>query len=147
MLSTAENGSRVCLASCSDLRRWHCSSSGPNLQEKAPATFAVLGCSTWTRRNSNGTWVLLIMVGAATLLHGHRLTRVFHEHTKAKAGRKKKRLLILDGHGSHVNLDFVNLADKHRIAIAVLPPHSTHRLRPLDVGIFSAGQGVFKTAR
>jgi len=64
------------------------------------------------------------------------LTRVFHEHTKAKAGRKR-RLLILDGHGSHVNHDFVNLAEKYRISVAVLPPHSTHRLQPLDVGVFS----------
>lgn len=28
-------------------------------------------------------------------------------------------------------------ADKHRIIVLVLPPHSTHRLQPLDVGLFS----------
>lgn len=75
------------------------------------------------------------------------LTHVFHEHTKSKAGRKK-RLLILDGHGSHVNIDFVNLANKHRIAIAVLPPHSRHRASAFRRGyLFATGEGVFKATR
>jgi DDE superfamily endonuclease len=32
---------------------------------------------------------------------------------------------------------FINYADANRILLAVLPPHSTHRLQPLDVGLFS----------
>ncbi|KAL1990310.1 hypothetical protein VTN49DRAFT_6149 [Thermomyces lanuginosus] len=48
------------------------------------------------------------------------LTHVFHEHTKSKAGRKK-RLLILDGHGSH----------QYCLRIPGIG------LQPLDVGIFS----------
>jgi hypothetical protein len=32
---------------------------------------------------------------------------------------------------------FINYADMNRIVLAVLPPHSTHRLQPLDVGLFS----------
>jgi hypothetical protein len=32
---------------------------------------------------------------------------------------------------------FINYADANRILLAVLPPYSTHRLQPLDVGLFS----------
>jgi hypothetical protein len=31
---------------------------------------------------------------------------------------------------------FIDWADSHRIIIMVLPPHTTHRLQPLDVGLF-----------
>jgi hypothetical protein len=61
---------------------------------------------------------------------------VFDPHTKAKAGNRR-RLLIVDGHSSHVNMKFIEAADRLRIIILVLPPHSTHRLQPLDVSLFS----------
>ena len=34
-------------------------------------------------------------------------------------------------------MKFIDYADRNRILLAVLPPHSTHRLQPLDIGIFS----------
>jgi hypothetical protein len=46
------------------------------------------------------------------------------------------RLLIVDGHGSHVTLKFFEKCFQKRIVLAVLPPHATHRLQPLDVGMF-----------
>ena len=64
------------------------------------------------------------------------LQKVFHPHTKDKAGNRR-RLLIVDGHSSHVNMKFIDWADRHRIIIMILPPHSTHWLQPLDVGLFS----------
>jgi hypothetical protein len=64
------------------------------------------------------------------------LQKVFDRHTKAKAGNRR-RLLIVDGHSSHVNLKFIEWADNNRILVLILPPHSTHRLQPLDVGLFS----------
>ena len=63
------------------------------------------------------------------------LKQVFNRFTKAKA-RRKYRLLILDGHGSHVTMDFINYCDKNKILLAILPPHSTHTLQPLDVVMF-----------
>jgi hypothetical protein len=47
-----------------------------------------------------------------------------------------KRLLIVDGHSSHVNLRFIEWASTHGIIILILPPHATHRLQPLDVSCF-----------
>jgi hypothetical protein len=65
------------------------------------------------------------------------LEKIFDRHTKAKAGRGR-RLLIVDGHSSHINMRFLDTADRLRILVLILPSHSTHRLQPLDVGVFSA---------
>lgn len=64
------------------------------------------------------------------------LKQVFNPNTRRKAARSP-RLLIMDGHNSHLNLRFINYADRNRILLAVLPPHSTQRLQPLDVGLFA----------
>lgn len=63
------------------------------------------------------------------------LQQVFDRRTKAKAGRSY-RLLILDGHGSHLTMDFIDYCDQNRILLAIYPPHSTHTLQPLDVCAF-----------
>ncbi|HEX3643230.1 MAG TPA: hypothetical protein VHV10_18250 [Ktedonobacteraceae bacterium] len=46
------------------------------------------------------------------------------------------RLLLLDGHSSHLTWQFLDFCDRSRIIIGLLPPHSTHLLQPLDVGLF-----------
>jgi hypothetical protein len=61
---------------------------------------------------------------------------VFDRHTKAKA-RRGWRLLILDGHGSHVTADFIDFCDANRILLALFLPYSTYSLQPLDVVLFS----------
>ncbi|KAM4067733.1 DDE superfamily endonuclease [Hirsutella rhossiliensis] len=66
------------------------------------------------------------------------LVGVFDRFTKAKARNGRDyRLLITDGHSSHINMGFLEWCDQHRIIVAVFPPHSTHRLQPLDVSLFS----------
>ena len=62
------------------------------------------------------------------------------------------RLLILDGHGSHVNIEFIEYCLSTQIIVYCLPSHSTHLLQPLDVGLFSPlqkyyGQQVDKLTR
>lgn len=46
------------------------------------------------------------------------------------------RALILDGFGSHFTYEIWLLAQENKIALFVLPPHSTHITQPLDVGCF-----------
>ena len=64
------------------------------------------------------------------------LKPIFQRNIEQKA-RNRRRLLIVDGHSSHVNMRFINLCDQLRILLLGLPPHSTHRLRPLDVSLFA----------
>lgn len=43
-----------------------------------------------------------------------------------------KQLLLIDGHVSHKCFQLIELARKNYIEIIILPPHTTHRLQPLD---------------
>jgi hypothetical protein len=65
------------------------------------------------------------------------LQQVFDRHPKVKA-RGKYRLLILDGHGSHVTKAFIDYAHEHKILPLIFPPHATHTLQPLDVACFKS---------
>jgi len=68
---------------------------------------------------------------------GYRwLVDVFDKETKSQASRGW-RLLILDGHGSHVTMKFIEYCDSNRILLAIFPAHATHTLQPLDVVLFS----------
>jgi hypothetical protein len=44
-------------------------------------------------------------------------------------------VLIADGHYSHtINIDVVDKAREHSVSTVSLPPHSTHKMQPLEVG-------------
>ncbi|RPA89435.1 DDE-domain-containing protein, partial [Choiromyces venosus 120613-1] len=45
-------------------------------------------------------------------------------------------LLLFDRHSSHVNAAFLEFCVSHKIISYCLPPHTTHRLQPLDVSVF-----------
>ncbi|KAL8296578.1 hypothetical protein RB600_001864 [Gaeumannomyces tritici] len=47
------------------------------------------------------------------------------------------RLLILDGHGSHVTKEFMSLCLRNNVFLLYLPAHTSHVLQPLDLSIFS----------
>ena len=64
------------------------------------------------------------------------LETVFQRCTASKAGNRR-RLLLVDGHSSHINMKFIDTCDSFRILLLVLPPHTTHRLQPLDVSLFA----------
>jgi hypothetical protein len=62
---------------------------------------------------------------------------MFDRHTWEKASDGRDwRLIILDGHGSHVTMAFFEYYLKHKILVMVYPPHSTHTLQPLAVVMF-----------
>jgi hypothetical protein len=60
----------------------------------------------------------------------------FDAHTKTRQVGVY-RLLILDGHESHLNQDFKDYCLEHKILTLCMPPHSSHILQPLDVVCFS----------
>jgi hypothetical protein len=63
------------------------------------------------------------------------LKEVFERET-GRYARTGCRLLLLDGHSSHLTMDFIEYCNDHKILLAVFPSHSTHTLQPLDVGLF-----------
>jgi hypothetical protein len=64
------------------------------------------------------------------------LKEIFNKYTEART-IGQYRLLILDGHGSHVIPEFDLFCSDHSIIVLCMPPHSSHLLQPLDVGCFS----------
>ncbi|KAF1992971.1 DDE-domain-containing protein [Amniculicola lignicola CBS 123094] len=46
------------------------------------------------------------------------------------------QLLLVDGHGSHNTKQFAEFAEKYKIQLFTLPPHTTYILQPLNVGYF-----------
>ncbi|EED15710.1 pogo transposable element, putative [Talaromyces stipitatus ATCC 10500] len=47
------------------------------------------------------------------------------------------RMLILDGHGSHLTAEFDRTCTENNIIPICMPPHSSHLLQRLDVGCFA----------
>ncbi len=50
--------------------------------------------------------------------------------------RGEYRLLIIDGHASHMSTKFITFTRANKIICLCLPPNSTHLLQPLDVSVF-----------
>jgi hypothetical protein len=63
------------------------------------------------------------------------LRRCFEPTTREKADGQK-RVLICDGHGSHVTANFIRHCRENNIELLILPPHSSHITQPLDVAVF-----------
>ena len=61
--------------------------------------------------------------------------RRFYSPSERKTNQGKV-LLIMDGHGSHKTKKFRETCEDNNIIPLYLPPHSTHLLQPLDLGIF-----------
>jgi hypothetical protein len=55
------------------------------------------------------------------------------------------RLLIMNGHTSHVAWEFFDYCLSNDIIPLCLPAHSTHLLQPLDVGLFGPLQRDYST--
>ena len=62
--------------------------------------------------------------------------KVFIPYATARNVDNKPILLISDGHASHETPEMRSLAYNHNILLYCLPPHTTHKLQPLDVGVF-----------
>ena len=58
----------------------------------------------------------------------------------------EKRLLIIDGHGSHATDDFMFECFYNGIYVLWLPPHSSHVTQPLDVAVFGPVKNAYRRA-
>ncbi|KAK9679826.1 DDE superfamily endonuclease [Popillia japonica] len=55
---------------------------------------------------------------------------------KRQPSKEDPVLLILDGHNSHTrNLEFLKLAKANYVTVLSLPPHTSHKMQPLDKSV------------
>lgn len=59
-----------------------------------------------------------------------------HFITYTKSSPENPQILILDQHQSHIHISVINAAKSAGIILIALPPHTTHRLMPLDQNPF-----------
>jgi hypothetical protein len=64
------------------------------------------------------------------------LTKLFIPMTNART-TGRYRMLVLDGHGSHLTPQFDQTCTENHIIPVCMPPHSSHLLQPLDVSCFA----------
>ena len=60
----------------------------------------------------------------------------FTHHFLVHAPASRPLLLLLDGHSTHYNPEFVRVAAHEQVIVFCLPPNTTHLTQPLDKGIF-----------
>lgn len=70
------------------------------------------------------------------------LQKVFIPATNRRT-RGGYRLLVLDGHGSHLTPEFDQTCKENNIIPICMPAHSSHLLQPLDVGCFAPLKRVY----
>lgn len=67
-----------------------------------------------------------------------------HFANHVQASRSRPVLLILDGHSSHTrSLEAIEFAIDNGIIMVTLPPHTSHKLQPLDVAFFKPLQTYY----
>jgi len=93
----------------------------------------------WIPASIHGNWRFNCnSKGWTSNVHGlDWLIRCFDPETKDKAAGGY-RLLICDGHDSHITAEFMAYCIDNDILLMILPPHSSHLTQPLDVGVFGA---------
>lgn len=82
----------------------------------------------WRFSTSNSGWT--------SDSHGFEWLRTVFEPASRQKSGDKPRLLIADGHSSHITGNMISLCIDNNIDLLILPPHCSHMLQPLDVGVF-----------
>jgi len=68
----------------------------------------------------------------------------FQQHVPSSAARPV--LVILDGHGSHIDLKVIEYARDNHIHMLSTPPHTTHKLQALDRVFFKPFKQAYGSA-
>ncbi|KFY68125.1 hypothetical protein V496_01285 [Pseudogymnoascus sp. VKM F-4515 (FW-2607)] len=91
---------------------------------------------SWYPKNLRGNELILLSeTGYSNSQLALRWLQHFIEHT-APHEMGNPKLLLLDSHVSHTSPEFIIMAAESHIIILPFPPHLTHVLQPLDVGLF-----------
>lgn len=63
-----------------------------------------------------------------------------------KCSKENMVLIILDNHESHISVASLNLAKDNGIVLLTFPPHTSHKLQPLDRSVFGPFKRYYNTA-
>lgn len=74
----------------------------------------------------------------------HSYLPFFAEQTRCST--ECKVLLILDNHSSHISLEAVEFCRSVGIVLLTLPPHTSHRMQPLDRTVYGPLKGYYNSA-
>ena len=61
-----------------------------------------------------------------------------HFAEQTNASKETPSLILLDGHHSHKTLSAINFCREKGIDLLTFPPHTTHKLQPLDRSYFKS---------
>ena len=123
-------------------REWVTSIMAINAMGRSIPPFIIFGgkyhLSSWYEEPSiPRDWVFAMSENGWTNNElGVKWLQHFDRHTRGGT-LGEYRLLIIDGHESHKSLEFCQLCEESKIITICMPPHSSHKLQPLDVGCFS----------
>ncbi|XP_039296637.1 tigger transposable element-derived protein 1-like [Nilaparvata lugens] len=53
-------------------------------------------------------------------------------------GPQRPVLLLMDSHSSHIGPEIISLAKENSVFLMTFPPHTSHLLQPLDVGVYKS---------
>ena len=70
-----------------------------------------------------------------------------HAKKQTRSSKEDRILLLKNNHESHRTLDSVLYARENRITLVTFPPHCSHQLQPLDVGMMGPFKGELHVAQ
>ncbi|APA05500.1 hypothetical protein SS1G_09941 [Sclerotinia sclerotiorum 1980 UF-70] len=99
--------------------------------------------SAWIPKDTPQSWQFSTSTnGWTSNSHGLEwLKRVFEPESKKVSG-DRPRLLIMDGHSSHITGSFIAFCIEKEIDLLILPPYCSHLLQPLDIAVNSPPDGT-----
>ena len=74
------------------------------------------------------------------------ITYLKHFISYTRCSLEKKVLLILDNHETHASLSAIDLARQSGVVLLTLPPHTSHKLQPLDVNCYKPFKSAYGRA-
>lgn len=103
--------------------------------------------NVFPRQRFNERFMKGSLTGSVALVSksGWMISELFVDELKhiqlyTNCSKDRPILMLLDNHSSHCSLKTINFSRDNGIFLLSFPPHTSHRLQPLDVAVF----GPFK---
>ena len=64
----------------------------------------------------------------------------------SKSSKDQTSLLVYDNHESHLSIEVMDKAKENGVTILTLPPHSSNKMQPLDVGVYKPFKTYYSQA-